>query len=214
MKHAISFFDLDHTLLKVNSSFRFGVYLYRQKQFSFSTMIFITSFYWLHLLGVISLQNVQRKIFNQIFLGRPFSGIDTLARSFLEKEFDQMQYSPVVNLLQRAKLEGHYTVILSSSPDFLVRLIAERFAVDEWGATVYSLDHQHFKFISEFMLGHDKARVVSSLAKRFNVSKEKITVYSDSHHDLPFLQMAGTAVGVNPNRKLRALCKQNNWQII
>jgi HAD superfamily phosphoserine phosphatase-like hydrolase len=213
--HAISFFDLDHTLLKVNSSFRFGVYLYRRKMFSFLTMLYLTGCYGLHTLGYISIQKLQEKIFKKIFLGRPFLAVESLARSFLEQNFSRMLYLPAIGQLQLAKKEGHYTVILSSSPHFLVSLFAERFGVDEWDATHYAVDSaQHFSAISQFMLGEGKARYVTELAKRLNIPKEKISAYTDSHHDLPFLQSAGVAMGVNPNKRLRALCKQNNWQIL
>lgn len=178
-------------------------------------MLYLTGCYGLHTLGYISIQRLQEKIFKKIFLGRPLSIFGALGHSFLEQQFDQIQYFPAVNRLQQAKDAGHYTVILSSSPHFLVALFAERFGVDQWGATHYAVDSKNnFCTISKFMLGNDKARYVTNLAKQFKISKQKIAVYSDSHHDLPFLRAAGTAVGVNPNKSLRALCKQNNWQIL
>ena len=118
-------------------------------------------------------------------------------------------------MLETAKEFGHYTVILSSSPDFLVKHITNRFEVDEWGATEYTLDQEgNFCSIRRTMEGEVKANYIHELVQKRGIPKDKITAYSDSHLDLPFLKAAGKAIAVNPDRTLRKICKKNNWKII
>lgn len=211
----ISAFDLDHTLLKANSSYQFGKYLFQQNFFSFSTMLCLVGYYWLHKAHLLSMAKMQTKIFKKLFLGRSYCSIQPYVSAFLDNYFHELLYFPALDKLKEAQKEGHYTIILSSSPDFLVQAFAKRFKVTEWGATIYQLDdNNHFIALSKLMQGPDKAAYVNALEKSLKISKENITAYSDSILDTPFLHSAGRAIAVRPDRWLRALCKKNNWQIL
>ena len=211
----ISIFDLDHTLFNENSSFRFGIYLYQQGIISLASLLFILGCNIRHKLGMITIPQLHQSAFKKLFLGRNASSITDHANHFLDRHFEELTYLPALKKLQTAQNEGHLTIILSSSPDFLVGPIAQRFRVDRWEATRYAVDRElRFCAISKLMLGEDKAKYIEKLLEQLKLSKQNVTAYSDSHVDLPFLMAAGNAVGVNPNKKLKAICKENNWPII
>jgi HAD superfamily hydrolase (TIGR01490 family) len=211
----ISVFDLDHTLLKVNSSYCLGSFFYQHKFFPFSTMIYLAGCFWLHKIGLFSISKMQHKIFKSFFLGRTYSSISELTELFVDQYFDQMLYLPALERLKKAQQQGHYTVILSSSPGFLVELLAKRFQVDAWDATEYTLDeNQRFCRINRLMLSSDKAHYINDLSANLTIEKSNIIAYSDSYHDLAFLEAAGQAVGVNPDRALKNICKQRKWPIL
>jgi HAD superfamily hydrolase (TIGR01490 family) len=213
--HHLSAFDLDHTLFTDNSSYRFGVYLYRQNIIPLSSLIFIIGCNFRYRLGFLSITALHKKGFHRLFYGRPVTLVREWAKTFVEKHFDRLVYPPALAKLRHAQKAGHMTAILSSSPDFLIEQIAYRFGVDKWFATQYGIDKDHkFCMISQLMQGEDKARDLANLASELHLSKKDITAYSDSYLDLPFLLAAGNPVGVNPDRKLRAICLQNNWPVI
>lgn len=68
-----------------------------------------------------------RKLFTQL------TDLDKHVESFLHRDFASLVYSPVEEKLNEAKEGGDFTVLLSSSPDFLVGPIAKKFGVDDWG---------------------------------------------------------------------------------
>lgn len=211
----ISCFDLDHTLLTSTSSFRFGIYLYQNRVFPTSTMLYLVACYWLHKIRAISMTQMQHRIFNTLFRGTPLSKMLDYATDFIENTFDSMLFHPAVQRLQAAQKQGHYTVILSSSPLFLVEMFAKRFHVDAWDGTRYELDHtQCFSSISHLMQGDDKALYLKNLKTSLKLTTQQTTAYSDSILDYPLLNAAGTAVGVNPDKKLRKLCLIRKWQIL
>lgn len=212
--HQISIFDLDQTLFTDNSSFRFGIYLYRKGILSLSALFFIFGCNFRYKLGWLTIAGLHQSAFNRLFLGRNAELISGQAETFLDEFFDRLIYLPAFKKLQEAKQAGHVTIILSSSPSFLVEPIAKRFKVDRWDATHYSVDKNScFSDISQLMLGEDKAQYIEQLLQ-LGASRKNITAYSDSHVDLPFLQAAGNAIGVNPNSKLKAICKEKCWTII
>jgi HAD superfamily hydrolase (TIGR01490 family) len=211
----ISCFDLDHTLLQGNSSFQFGVHLYRQGLLPFATMLYLAGAYGLYQSGLLSLSRMQQQIFTRFFQGLSRSLMTSQASSLLDQVFAHSCYSPAVQALNSAKREGHYTLILSSGPDFLVEEYAKRFGVDGWRASQYTTDaHGHFSTIDQLFLADQKAQWVQQLISELGIEKEAVAAYSDSILDLPFLLSAGHPVAVRPDSALYRLSQQNNWLVI
>jgi HAD superfamily phosphoserine phosphatase-like hydrolase len=209
---SISAFDLDHTLLNANSSFRFGLYLCQNKHLPLSSWFFIILCHLRHSLGLLSVTKLHETAFRRLFQGRSEPLIQKWVNEFLDKYLALLLYDPAVQRLKEAQKQGHLTVILSSSPGFLVEPIAKRLGVPLWKATKYAVDKDRcFCHIAHLMLGANKAKVIAQLRKR---NKGKVTAYSDSHLDLPLLLAADYAIGVNPNRRLLAICQRNQWPVI
>lgn len=167
----------------------------------------------------MSIQHLHQKMFSTLFKGRVIKEIDRHVQAFLDQELETMLYEPTIQRLKEAEQAGHYTLILSSSPDFLVRPIAARLGVDAWKASLYTCDHEgKLNGISEVVEGEVKADYVHSFIKYLNLAGSTLAVYSDSYLDLPVLQMAGEgggrAIGVSPDRYLRQICLRKGWEIL
>ena len=208
-------FDLDHTLLTANSSFKFGSYLYQQNFFSFWTLLACLYNYGRHKLCGMPLQALHFNSFSRLFKGRSLSNVQTHVEAFLNENLDALLFKPVVQRLKAAQNCGDYVLILSSSPDFLVGEIARRLGVEQWKATSYQIDCQGiFSNISHVMEGGDKADYVVKLAHLLPIPLSATVAYSDSALDLPVLKIVGKAIGVVPDPHLKRICLQNGWEII
>jgi phosphoserine phosphatase len=64
------------------------------------------------------------------------------------------------------------------------------------------------------MEGQNKADYLKGLIQQLNMDRTAITVYSDSYLDLPLLNMAGRAIGVGPDHRLKRICLQKGWEIL
>lgn len=165
--------------------------------------------------GLLSIVNLHKNAFKRLFQGRSSFTIKQWVQEFLAENYEKLLYLPAIQKLKSAQESGHLTVILSSSPNFLVEAVAKELGVSCWYATEYAVDKdQKFCQIASLMLGEGKAAILNGLAKDYCISKNATYAYSDSHIDLPFLMAAGTAYGVNPNRKLRQICRANHWPIL
>lgn len=210
-----SFFDLDHTLLKVNCSFCFGKYLYQHGVLSLSQLLLLSSIYFLHRIGIFSIKTLHKIAFKQLFLRRPRSFFTQHVELFLQENFEKMLYPPAIQRLKAAQLSGHYVAILSNSPDFLVEAIAKKLEVAHFEGTVYGVDEaQRFSHIQQLIQGEDKAASTINTLELLQIKKKNTTIYSDSIRDLAFLLSGGTKVGVNPDTKLRAICQEYQWEVI
>lgn len=212
---AIALFDLDHTLLSVNSSYYFGKFLYRQGVFSTSLMLKLAGIYALHKAGILSIRSLQIKIFRTLFEGRPFQFFHEKAQEFIQEFLKKIYYQPALQEFKNAQSQGAFVAILSSAPDFLVSLIAKEMGAVYWEATAYSIEgNGNFSHISRFLLGNEKGIYSSLCSKKLGVEKSNITAYTDSILDLPLLQSAGNKVAVRPDSKLKALSKYHRWRVI
>jgi HAD superfamily hydrolase (TIGR01490 family) len=211
----LSVFDLDHTLLTVNSSYRFGTYLYQKKYVSRLRLYQCLGNYVQHKFFGLPMDRLHHKIFAALFKGRSKQELGDLAEQFLTLKFSTFLYQPAIQRLLQASQAGHYTIILSSSPNFLVAPIAARLKVDEWQSTTYEQNAAGcFSHISSIMQGQEKADYVCGLAQKLGIKNDAIAVYSDSYLDLPVLKMAGKAIGVGPDSILRRICLKNGWEIL
>ena len=214
MYTGISVFDLDHTLITANSSFRFGAYLYRRGFFPFSVLMRCLSYYMSHKWLGLSIFDLHHKIFLVLFQGRQSSEIENYVEEFLDQELHTLLYDPVVKRLQDAKEKGHYTLILSASPHFIVRSIASRLNVHSYQSSFYVTDSQGcYKGIDSIVEGEKKVECVKHVIKQMGITAS-IYAYSDSCLDLPVLKMAEHAIAVKPDRRLRQISLKNGWEIM
>lgn len=211
----LTVFDLDHTLLTANSSFRFGSFLYRQRFFSFWTLLGCLSDYARYKWLGMSIHDLHIKTFSRLFKKRCSLHLRRYVVQFLNESLDKMLYAPAVQRLNQALAQGDYVLILSSAPDFLVEEIASRLQICHWKATIYQLNEkEEFIAIAQVMEGQDKAQYLKELSTHMQLLQSAITVYSDSHLDLPILKMAGQAIAVRPDSHLKRICLQNGWEIL
>lgn len=207
-------FDLDHTLLKCNSSYRFGWYLYRKKFLSSWVLLGSLRDYVKHKWFGMSLHALHAHSFARIFKGRCVKQVNEFVDQFLLENLTSFISQPLLKRLKEAK-KSSTILLLSSSPDFLVGKIARFLELDRWGATTYLVDNQtKFHQIAHIMDGENKAQYVTALAKNLSIPLSAVTVYSDSILDLPLFKLAGKAICVDPNRRLAKVCKQNGWEMI
>lgn len=213
--NALSVFDLDHTLLKGNSSFLFAYYLFKRRVLSVGKLLRLLVYYVRHKRFGYPQEKLHREALRGFLGGRSHRELKQLVDDFLNQTEGRLENQPAMQRLRQAQEAGHYTVILSNSPSFLVSAVARRLRVDEWHATEYATgSNEEFAGEVKSLEGIDKAFLSMGIASRLSIEPSAVTAYSDSVLDLPLLEVAGTAVGVNPDAPLRKICKTKGWEVL
>lgn len=208
-------FDLDHTLLKGNSSFQFCLYLIRAKKLSPIAIVCAGYYYLRHRFGGLSLSTLHEKVFGRFLIGRRLDELKEDAKAFTVKITTNQLYPPAMEMFRWAQSAGSYVMILSNSPTFLVEPIAQMLGADDWRGSDYGVDKEGK--LCEILLvvdGEQKREYLTKKMEQFHVSPTEVTAFSDRVLDLPLLEFAGNAVAVKPERKLERIAKQKNWKII
>lgn len=214
-KAYLAVFDLDHTLLSANSSFHFVAFLYRRGVISTWCVLEVLSAYLRHKWFGLSMLSLHRKTFPCLFQGKNKREISALASEFCHAYLKDLISLPVVSRLKEALEAGHESIILSSSPAFLVKAIAEHLDVTHWRATEFAENAAgEYTSLDSVFEGQDKADYLSYLMRERSLPSSAVTVYSDSALDLPLLKLAGRAVCVRPDRTLRRVGKKLGWEVL
>jgi HAD superfamily hydrolase (TIGR01490 family) len=210
----LNVFDLDGTLLKNNCSFAFSLYLYKKGIFSLSDQIYCLSFAFAYKMFNLSIERLHKAIFNKLFIKKSFELFEKEAAYFVKKYIPKMINPRILNEINAAKDRGEEVLLLSSSPDFLVKPISQIFDISYMATKYQTDDSGRFNEISLLMSGKKKALIVRNLMHEESFESKNITAYSDHEDDLPLLEIAGKPIVVNPSLKLQRIAKEKKWQVV
>ncbi len=139
-----------------------------------------------------------------------------LVQETVDEIISPVVFAEALELIERHRREGREIVIVSISPEEVVKplagylgiqnVIATRSAVDEEGRYTGSLDF--------YASGPGKAEAIGSLAREWDLDLDRCYAYSDSHTDLPMLEMVGHPVAVNPDRILKQTALERGWEVV
>lgn len=161
------------------------------------------------------INELHKRSFEKLFKGHYVDEIHRLTTQFLDESLMKMINPLILARLRKAQLNGNVILILSSSPDFLVKEIAKRLGVTYWQGTIYQANSiGKFASLGQVMEGTLKAEFVKNFSTQVGVPLTKLTVYSDSYLDLPLLSIANHSIAVNPDSRLKHYALKMNWEII
>lgn len=208
-------FDLDHTLISTNSSYCYLKLLYQLKVISFSVLLRAVFLRFQFYATSMSLEKLHHKAFDLTLNGLSLKILEKHVDLLLDKLLPGSLYLPVFEELTAAKQRGDHIMLLSSSPDFIVKRFAAYFGIDFWDSTMYDIDKENCLCkIAKLMVGTQKEKCLLEHQKLLGISKSEVVVYTDSHDDIPLLLQAGQAIAVNPDKKLAKIAQLNHWRII
>jgi putative phosphoserine phosphatase/1-acylglycerol-3-phosphate O-acyltransferase len=120
-------------------------------------------------------------------------------------------------LLDHHRAEGRRLVLATTTPDDMIRPLAERLGLDAVVATRYGVDGEgryDGTIDGEFVWGKGKLRAVRAWAEGEGVDLGSSYAYSDSWYDNPLLGAVGHPVAVNPDPRLLALAVVRRWPVL
>ncbi len=119
-------------------------------------------------------------------------------------------------LIQDHQAHGRPVVLATTTPDHLVRPLAERLGFDDVVATRYGEANGTFtgKLEGEFVWATGKRAAVASWAARNDVDLADSYAYSDSVYDIPLLLAVGHPTVVNPDPRLIAVAALARWPVL
>ena len=160
--------------------------------------------------------NMFNAYFNRKYKGRDYKKLckdyeDTFEQKFKDNLFDEMK-----KIVYKHKKEGCDIVIISASPDVVIKPIAQYLGADKYYTRVLEVKNGRVtgELESNFMKTMGKREAVLDYAKQNNIDLSKSYAYGDSSHDVAMFNLVGNPCLVNGSKKLKELAKQNKWNII
>lgn len=120
-----------------------------------------------------------------------------------------MLYKYSKDILKWHKDNAHMIIIISGSPDFLVKELAKKLGIEDYKATKYIVKNN--KYTGDVIPMWDsksKYNALKEFEKQYNLDLSKSYAYGDTTGDLTMLQNVGNPVAINPaNRLLTEISK-------
>ena len=219
----IALFDLDHTLLPIDSDYAWGEFTIAQgwvDAVDFKRQN--DAFYAQYKAGTLDVQAYIRFATEAI---RHQGATNSIAAHavFMRSVVQKSIQTQALELVRQHQAAGDLVAIVTATNEFVTRPIAQAFGVDELIAVELEREGPTggsgwytgaIRGVPSFREGK-VVRVEAWLRERgLTWDTVHTTFYSDSMNDLPLLEKATVPVATNPDERLRALAQQRGWRIL
>ena len=213
-------FDLDHTLLPLDSDHEFGEFLIRQGLTDADAYRLANDgFYQQYCEGTLVLADYIR-FTTSVWRQMDEAAQQALQQAFMEQVIYPAMQPQALELVEQHRAQGDLLAIVTATNEFVTRPIADAFNVSELIAVRLTRDDQgrvtgEIDGVPSFREGKI-TRVEQWLSERgLDWSRvEHSTFYSDSINDLPLLDKVHEPVATNPDARLSAIAAERGWRIL
>jgi len=209
-----AFFDVDRTLVDCNTGRLFLRDLRRRGEISFLRAMRAMGWMLKYHLSLIDLEVVAEKMVAQM-RGRSEKEFAERCRRWVEDEVLPRLLPSALRKIERHRDQGHLLAILSSSPTYVTRPIAETLGLDEVLSTQFEVEGGQFtgKLVGPACFGKGKVHWAEKLVASKSVDLSSSWFYTDSYSDLPMLERVGNRVVVNPDPRLKRAARLRGWTV-
>jgi len=214
---AAAFFDLDRTLLRRSSALALAGSFRRHGVIGRGQLAKAAAWQILFAARGAGAETVRRASEDGMMILKGFRVEDlrTMVATAMEPVLKPLVYSQPLELVARHRERGEPVFIVSATLQEIVEELARELEFDgALGSTCEIVDGTYTGVSLRPCHGESKAAAVQELAAREGIDLAASTAYSDSHTDLPFLEVVGHPVVVNPDRELARVAAERGWQVL
>lgn len=212
----LAFFDLDRTLLSVNSG-----ELWVRRELALGNIKkrqAMRAMWWLvrYELGFASGEDMVAEAVTHI-TGVSAKALLQRTATFYETEVRRTFRPGALEMLEQHRRAGDRLVMLTSSSHLLAEMAAAELRFDAVLSNRLQIgaDGNHTGLIEgRVCFGEGKLVHATAEADRVGASVRDAAFYTDSFSDLPVMEVVQTPVAVNPDQRLRRHAQKRGWKIV
>ncbi len=208
-------FDLDRTLLDVNSGRLWLVREWREGRISLRDMAW--GGYWLARYSLGHEEGLD-EVFDtatRTLEGTSEAELDDRVRTWFDRELAHRLRPGAQATLDAHRVAGHRLVVATSSSTYVARQAMARFGLHDEVSTTFHVEDGHFLgTIDRLAIGAAKDSAVSHWAETAGLDLSRWAFYTDSASDLALMERVGHPVAAHPDRKLAAVARERGWPVV
>ena len=215
----LALFDLDHTLLPLDSDYEWGEFTTRigwtdPQEFSRRN----AEFYAHYQAGTLDIHDYVRFATEAVRRQGPQAAAAAHAR-FMQEVIAPAIRPAALELLRQHQQAGDRVIIITATNEFVTRPIAQALGVPEILATDLERGADGWftgEIRGEPNMREGKVRRMAQwlAAQQLGWDDVYSTFYSDSTNDIPLLEQVNAPVATNPDARLRALAQERGWRTL
>lgn len=212
-------FDLDDTLLPLDSDHAWGEFVVRQGWVDAAEFArHNDAFYEQYKAGTLDI-HAYIEFATRPWRDRPAEEMQAAHARFMREAISPL-HPAALNLVRHHQGQGDLVAIVTATNEFVTAPIARAFGVPHLLAVRLERGPAgnitgRIDGIASFREGKTvrTQQWLESLGHRLQ-DFERISVYSDSANDLPLLELASDPVATNPSAPLEAIARERGWRIL
>ncbi len=215
----LTLFDLDHTLLPLDSDYEWGEFTIRigwNDPVEFARRN--AEFYAHYQAGTLDVHDYVRFAIDAVRQRGPEAAAQAHAQ-FMREVIHPSIRPEALQLVRQHQQAGDTVLIVTATNEFVTRPIAQALGVPELLAMQLARDESGW-YTGEIagtptMREGKVLRMEQWLVERQLAWRDvESTFYSDSMNDVPLLEKVDHPVATNPDARLRALAQERGWRIL
>lgn len=210
-----AFFDLDLTLLSVNSASLWLKYLWRAGEVSLPDMLRSVGWLVRYKFAMIDISQVTGKALRSLE-GLEEEALQARINEWYDREVAHRFYEDAIAKVESHRAQGHRLYIATGSSPYVAQRAARQLNMDDFVCTRVEVEDGRFtgRPVMPICYGDGKLTLASALATRDGVDMSQSWFYTDSYTDLPLLRAVGHPVATNPDPRLRRLASLEGIRIL
>lgn len=215
MGRAAAFFDVDHTVLTVNSGTEWVRHLRRTGQLPLHHLLRSVGWLVQYKAGMLDFDAMAVRAILP-YVGRSVDDVRREVRTWYEAHVRPKISRHARAAIERHRSQGDRVVLLTSATRFVSEPLAADLGVSDILCTEIHI--RDGKITGEverpacYRVG--KVRKAEAFAETYGIDLDESWFYSDSYTDLPMLERVGHPMVVNPDPRLLRVARRRNWPIL
>lgn len=213
---AAAFFDLDKTIIAKSSTFAFTKPLYKAGFLSRRALAkaAVAQAYYQSFGADHALDRVKDEL-AAMTKGWSRQEVVSLVEETVDEVVAPLVYAEALALIDGHRRAGRRVVVISASPEEIVRPLCRSLGIDDAIATRTEVgaDGRYTGTIELYAYGPAKAEAIVEMATSEGIDLSDSYAYSDSVTDVPMLEAVGHPVVVNPDAALEKIAIERGWEI-
>lgn len=212
-----AFFDLDKTIIAKSSTLAFTRPMFRAGLLSGSTLAkagLAQAYYQAFGADHGQLERVKDELAGMV-KGWSRDEVEALVTETVDEVVAPLVYAEALAIIDDHKRNGHQVIVVSASPEEIVRPLCRYLGIKDIIATKSEVDAEgtYTGKIDFYAYGPAKADAMVAKAANDGIDLAQSYAYSDSATDLPMLEVVGHPVVVNPDSSLLAVAEERGWEV-
>lgn len=212
MKKRAAIFDLDRTLVPMNTASMFVRWQYARGEARRRDLLKSAVWLFQYTVGVIDAVDIARRA------ARPLRGKNEAAFQTMMHEWTKQHVLPRISPLAKEEIarrqrEGYVCAILTGSTHYSASPVGHALGIEHVIGTELAVAEGRFtgELVDPICFGQGKVARAEKWALAHEIDLGASIFYSDSASDLPMLERVAEAYAVNPDPRLRVIARWRGW---
>jgi HAD superfamily hydrolase (TIGR01490 family) len=214
MSRRAAFFDMDHTVVRVNTGTVFLSYAYERGRMSKRHVALGAWWAALYRLTLLDTDEAMNKAVATM-KGREEQELSAFCRQMFADRLEREITDQARRAIEKHRQRGDVLVLLTASSIYAAQPVADYLGLDHVLATRLQVRDGRLtgQAVEPPCMKEGKVYWAERLARQQDLDLGASAFYTDSHDDIPMLRRVGEPVIVNADLRLARMARKENWRM-